>query len=1132
MGRARKRNDGSQTLPARQLGTALERTMTSTEDAYVPGTRLPEPASGETRYVVQGEFARGGLGRVLTAHDERLDRPVAIKELLSSAHGAVHLRRFQREAAMTARLQHPAIVPVYDAGVRPDGQPYYVMKLLSSGRTLKQAVSEAATLDARLALLPNVIAVADAIAYAHSVGIIHRDIKPSNVILGPFGETVVIDWGLAKDLSQVDHTDERDSSPYRVLAADVTTAGAVVGTPHYMAPEQARGETVDKRADVYSLGALLYHVLAGVTPFEGDSATDVLKSVLAGGARPLRRRQPSIPADLAAIVDKAMQRDPALRYPSAQDLADDLKRFQTGRLVRALKYSSRALLVRWLKKHRLPASVAAVFLVILTVTIGASVRRINRERSVAVAERNRLILAQAASALDSDPTLAVEWLKTYPADGADWTRAQQIAADAASRGVARHLLPTMSQAIAVFPDGRRIVTGGPQRLVRIWDVATGALVQSATFEGQVTSVRIAPDGATVAVSESTGEIVLWNVGADTRRVLGKHDSGAFRIAFSGDGRLVASASLDVVAVWNSSTGRQEYKRHSDQAVTIIGFSPIADSVVFGTADGTLNAWELASGTVRRLVGHTGGISSVTFSRDGRQILTGGHDHTVRLWDTASGKGRILGAHDDMVRSVAFSPNQLLAASGGVDKKVRLWSLDGSAPPRIWTGHEDTINDVKFSPDGRTLASCSTDRQVRLWDVASGDERVLHGHRGDLGDVVYTPDGKTLTSTGYDEHTRIWSVADAPSTILGRHRFEAVHTVFSPTGAWAASDGSDRTARLWEVATGKERLLPGAEYSAMRAAAGVAFSADGRILAAAGDNAAHTWNLATGETHTYTAAGGVLFKVVLSADGAIVATAGSDGKIRAWDVATSKETVLAGHTSEVTLIRFAPAARVLASAGLDHTVRLWDLATGTSRVLGALGAAPTQLAFSADGRTVAGADFEGGIVLWDLASGAARALRGHTNSVSGLAFSSDGTRLASASWDHTARVWDLKSGNALLLRGHAEALRAVAFSPDGKRVATASNDRTIQLWDLATGALAVLRGHSAAVRSVDFSHDGAQLVSASEDGTVRLWRTSRVRLVPRDRVELTAWLEHETSATLSASETGNATATKTVQGGRP
>src|SRR5688500_14436462 len=225
-----------------------------------------EPTAVEPRhYGVGQEIARGGMGRILSARDRRLGRPVAIKELLYESEDA--RARFEREARITAKLQHPGIVNILEAGAWPGGEPFYVMKLVT-GQSLDKVIAARPSLDARLGLLPNVIAVVDALAYAHSARVIHRDLKPGNVLVGEFGETVVIDWGLAKDLS-IDDRDALDAGPYRQSNQDQTVAGQLFGTPAYMAPEQAAGEEVDERADVYALGAILYHVIAGVTPHHG-----------------------------------------------------------------------------------------------------------------------------------------------------------------------------------------------------------------------------------------------------------------------------------------------------------------------------------------------------------------------------------------------------------------------------------------------------------------------------------------------------------------------------------------------------------------------------------------------------------------------------------------------------------------------------------------------------------------------------------------------------------------------------------------------------------------------------------------------------------------------------------------------
>src|SRR5262245_20352696 len=299
----------------------------------------PEPTLtlvDSAHYQIDGEHARGGLGRILLARDHRLGRIVAIKELV--ANDAEHHRRFVREARLTARLQHPAIVPVYEAGRWPDGKPFYAMKLVS-GRALKDLIAERTTLDQRIALLPNMIAVADAIAYAHGVRIIHRDIKPSNIMVGPFGETVVVDWGLAKPLGEPELIVTDDDKLLHSGEGHCTEAGTVLGTPAYMAPEQALGADVDERADVYSLGAVLYHLCTGSPPYAGNDAISVIRAVVEGPPLPLTMRQAGVARDLVTVVEKAMARNPPDRYATAKELVEDLKRFQTGQLVTANTYS-------------------------------------------------------------------------------------------------------------------------------------------------------------------------------------------------------------------------------------------------------------------------------------------------------------------------------------------------------------------------------------------------------------------------------------------------------------------------------------------------------------------------------------------------------------------------------------------------------------------------------------------------------------------------------------------------------------------------------------------------------------------------------------------------------------------------
>jgi serine/threonine protein kinase len=318
------------------------------------------PRTGAERYVLDKQIGTGGMGRVFSGRDLRLGRTVAIKMLRTQ--DAALARRFEREVRLAARLQHPGVVPVYDAGFWPSGEPFLVMKLVL-GQSLARVVKDADTREDRLALLPNVIAAAEAIAYAHDQSIVHRDLKPSNILVGAFGETVVLDWGLAKDL-RAQEAPDRDipgttaSAGIQPVGGD-TAVGAVVGTPSYMSPEQAAGKPIDLRTDVYALGAILYYVLTGTAPQPANTNPPGRAPAASGKLVPLGTLEPRLPSDLLAVVDKAIAIEPARRYPSAFELAEDLKRFTGGQLVAARSYSPFARAGRFVEHH--PVAVGLAF---------------------------------------------------------------------------------------------------------------------------------------------------------------------------------------------------------------------------------------------------------------------------------------------------------------------------------------------------------------------------------------------------------------------------------------------------------------------------------------------------------------------------------------------------------------------------------------------------------------------------------------------------------------------------------------------------------------------------------------------------------------------------------------------------
>nr|MBA2538571.1 serine/threonine protein kinase [Deltaproteobacteria bacterium] len=327
----------------------------------------------EDRFVEKTELGRGGMGRVVEAIDRALGRSVAIKQSLASASS--DLARFEREVRITAQLQHPSVIPILDVGRDEEGRPFYIMRKIE-GEPLSTRVEAAATTRDRVALVASLLGAVDATAYAHAHAIIHRDIKPWNILLGPFGETLLIDWGIARRL------DETDVDVVAIGTADTNIAltlhGVAQGTPGFLAPEQARGEVVDARADVYSLGATLFYVLSGKVPFGRIEASEAIAFAAAGESPDFTWIPDDVPRELTAIAAKALAPEPRDRYPEAGAMAADLRRFFAGQLVVAHDYSTRERLVRWLRKHRVAATVTALALVAIAIVSVVSIRQVLR----------------------------------------------------------------------------------------------------------------------------------------------------------------------------------------------------------------------------------------------------------------------------------------------------------------------------------------------------------------------------------------------------------------------------------------------------------------------------------------------------------------------------------------------------------------------------------------------------------------------------------------------------------------------------------------------------------------------------------------------------------------------------------
>jgi hypothetical protein len=725
--------------------STLVATKDLVERSRPPSGLDPEPRWSAARlpiverdsYEIAGEVAHGGVGRILRGRSVHLDRPVAIKELLEPGEAAAE--RFVCEALLTARLQHPSIVPVYDAGRWPSGELFYAMKLVS-GRSLADVLAAPAPAGPRLSLLPHVIAVAEAMAYAHSERIIHRDLKPANVLVGSFGETVVIDWGLAKDLADeggpacpAPALPEDPPTPPPRAPEGLTLAGAVMGTPAYMPPEQARGASVDARADVYAIGAILYHVLSGVAPYGGGHVRAVLDAVAAGPPPPIEGRDPALSLDLCDIVRKAMARDPASRYPSARELAEDLTRFAAGQAVGAHRYTSGELARRFARRYRAPLLVAGAALCALAAVIGAGFHHTLIERDKAEQERRAadaarsealrraddLTLVQARAGASREPDRALAWLSSLSPSFDRWSAARTIAAEAATHGLAQVLRGHTESlnGLSISPDGKLVATVSDDHTARIWERATGRSRVLSAHTDEVWYARFSPDGRLLATASKDSTLRLWDVATLTSRVLG-HDGTVNGIAFLPDGRHLVSTS-------------------SDRRVRL---------------------WDVASGEPRVLGHHEAAIQAFALSRDGRLAVTGSIDGEIRVWDLETGAARVLDTNAGEPWMVAISPDGQKVASRGYSGLTLLWDL-GQASGRTalfdarGAGVPVTAVGLSFSPDGRLLAFGGEGTSLVLADVTTGTRRTLDGPEGRVGVLAFSADRRWLAVASAARHRR-------------------------------------------------------------------------------------------------------------------------------------------------------------------------------------------------------------------------------------------------------------------------------------------------------------------------------------------------------------------------------------------
>jgi len=1046
------------------------------EDGAPAPPQVPTRTVG--RYAVLDEIGRGGMGIVYRAFDQDLRRHVAMKVLRAdpgtgagAGAAADLLARFVEEAQATAQLQHPGIVPVHDVGQDPEGRLYFVMKLVR-GRTLERIVAlsrEGAELTAReftrYRLMQVFVDVARAVAYAHARGVVHRDLKPQNVMIGRYGEVQVMDWGLAKVLGAKPRAGPAEDLSQSDVKTDALRAetehGALVGTPAYMAPEQAARDPrgVGPPADVYALGATLFHVLTGRAPYVGSASADVVEQVRRRGPPRPRDLDPSVPRELEAVCLRAMARRPGDRYPTAQALADDAQSWLEGQPVAAYPEGPFGRALKWGKRHRAVAATAAGALVALLVGLAVAVFVVDRQRRAAeraeAGEREARLLAEAREAeasrtlarlfvekgdraLAAHEMLEAEVLFAKALTHADERQTRERLVEARARGA--RLLWTWTpapgthearlSALAWAPDGRRLVVGNRDGTLRSIDASTGReLGATRAGGGPVHDLAFAPEGRRIAVANGDGAVALFDLEPLALAVaLGRHERGATGVAFRPDGRQVASIGFDeAVRLWDSHTGAAagEFPPGSGlRGLRFIAWSPDGTRLAFSGATGPVRFVEPERGRDAQAIEVTSVLAhfGIAFAPDGDRLAVSSGDGAVYLFGTRDGEQvAVLRGHEAAALTVVYEPaGTWLASAGG--RSVRLWHGRPPVPFLVLRTTRPHPVAVAPAPDGRRFAVGHGIGTVQAYEFAAAEVGTLRAGTAAIDELASSPDGARLV-TGSAESVRILDLAEGREVLSVRTSRPGSGLAFTPDGAHLLASGRTAVPIVLDAATG--RAIRGLAETGERVHA-VAFSPDGRHIATAGDDGvARVIEPGTGGlVRELRGHGSAVLDVEFSRDGRRIATASRDGTARLWEAATGRELNVLQHRrgrpESVVDVAFSPDGRRVASAGA-LAVLVWDAETG-ARTVELEAGGKDSVAFSPDGRRIAATGSRGEVVVWDAAAGGQPlyTLRGHERRAICVAFTRDG-RLAVGGEAGVVRLWDLEAVERTLARPPAALL---------------------------------------------------------------------------------------------------------------
>jgi len=1066
--------------PSRDHRRAMLRAVAQAEPEFTLGAPIG-PGGKIGHYEIKGVLGSGGMGVVYVAEQNRPRRIVALKVIRRGLASRRMLRRFEAEAEMLGRLQHPGIAQIFEAGTWDDGggpQPYIAMELVDGPALTRFVENKRLGTRESLALMAK---VCDAVHHAHQRGVIHRDLKPGNILVqdGPdgIGQPKVLDFGIARPLG--------DADPAATTVK--TDIGQLVGTLAYMSPEQVGGsaEEIDVRSDVYALGVIMYRMLSGRLPLDlGDrSIPEAARIIMEQAPARLSQMSKVFRGDVETIVFKAMEKDKTRRYQSAAELGEDLRRYLAGMPIAAKRDSALYVLGKQLRRYRgvaIASGVAALALLGLG-AYSAWQWRVN----TLLADQQTLLARSADSARASAEREREEAqrLRGVADSRAEDLRRQLYSssigfAQAALQGDhvrrARELLTRCPTDLRGWEWDYLTRLSDTSLKVRVIEKGGTRLFFAGRFMGGRVSLRSDDRGLFVF-----DERALWS---DTPPLLHLPEPAVIHSLLANDGKTLIYSSSDhwLVSI-DVDTGTQNFRiRPVDGRGNLFLIAPDGKRALIAeqTMGKTNLFWvdvqtgvTLGSGSI-----DTPGdmITQLAISPDARLLAYAAHAGTIGFVDAttfAKTDDRTV-MHDRSIHKLVFSPDGKWVASASAMVSLQFTDVEQRRRVALVTGTESAFNQIAFSPDGTRLAGAHDDGVIKVYETATG--RVLsslRGHTSAVFGVAYSSDGTEIYTGGGDGTLRAWDTAPEPENPRVRVPHWPQCLGLSPGGTMLAVGLATGPLRIIDATTrGTIRDITLSVSQGLRGPWGVAFSPDSKLLAAmCGDGSVRLVEVATGVEQRYINAAhtGRALHGAFTADGRRLWTVGEDGFLKLWDVATARsELSMPIHTGGSFVLNLSADSTIAYTNGADGFARAWDLRptldalNAPNRDVSAPLASPIKLrefkhgdeaiyamCLSHDNTTLATGSSLGPLKLWNTATGALiREAEGHEGAIHSIQWSPDGRRLFTGGWDAVTRVWDTATLEQLLsLRGHQYMLYHLMLLDEGRTLVTSSQDRNLRFW---------------------------------------------------------------------------------------